>query len=159
MPAAIASSRFQSTSTPPSVDAKSKAQSLLDSLPGSTLVSKTAILSSAAAMSIWAISNELYIVNEETIVAISLLTVFAAIGKFGGPLYKEWADAQVGRIRDVLNSARADHTQAVKDRIESVSQMGTVVEVTRDLFAVSKVRVLFYSILCYVGDGDESDLL
>lgn len=133
------------------MDAKSKAQSLLDSLPGSTLVSKTAILSSAAAVSIWAISNELYIVNEETIVAISLLTVFAAIGKFGGPLYKEWADTQVGRIRDVLNSARADHTQAVKDRIDSVSQMGTVVEVTRDLFAVSKVRVLFCSsLLCSV---------
>lgn len=83
--------------------------------------------------------------------AISLLTVFAAIGKFGGPLYKEWADTQVGRIRDVLNSARADHTQAVKDRIDSVSQMGTVVEVTRDLFAVSKVRVLSRSaLLCVV---------
>lgn len=65
--------------------------------------------------------------------------MFAAIGKYGGPLYKEWADGQVGKIRDILNSARADHTQAVKDRIENVSQMGAVVEVTKDLFAVSKV--------------------
>lgn len=69
--------------------------------------------------------------------------MFAAIGKFGGPLYKEWADTQVSKIRDILNSARADHTQAVKDRIENVSQMATVVEVTRDLFAVSKVRSSF----------------
>lgn len=71
--------------------------------------------------------------------------MFAAIGKFGGPLYKEWADTQVNKIRDILNSARADHTQAVKDRIENVSQMATVVEVTRDLFAVSKVRGLLFS--------------
>lgn len=72
--------------------------------------------------------------------AFCLLSVFVVIGKYGGPAYKEWADAQVSKIRDILNSARADHTQAVKDRIESVSQMGTVVEVTKDLFAVSKVR-------------------
>lgn len=107
-------------------------------------MSKTAILSSAAGLSIWAISSELYVVNEESIVAFSLLTVFVAIAKYGGPLYKQWADTHVARIRDVLNSARADHTQAVKDRIESVSQMSTVVEVTRDLFAVSKVRVFFF---------------
>ncbi|KAL0632500.1 atp4 subunit B of the stator stalk of mitochondrial F1F0 ATP synthase [Maublancomyces gigas] len=138
---ALTTARFQSTSTSTPTttpDPKSRAQSILDSLPGSSLVSKTAILSSAAGVSIWAISNELYIVNEESIVALSLLSVFAAIGKFGGPLYKEWADTQVNKIRDILNSARADHTQAVKDRIENVSQMATVVEVTRDLFAVSK---------------------
>lgn len=69
--------------------------------------------------------------------------MFVAIAKYGGPLYKGWADAHVARIRDVLNSAREDHTQAVKDRIESVGQMATVVEVTRDLFAVSKVRAFF----------------
>ncbi|KAI5846356.1 hypothetical protein DFP73DRAFT_386764 [Morchella snyderi] len=130
--------RFQSTTPPAPVDPKSKAQSLLDSLPGSSLISKTAILSSAAGASIWAISNELYVVNEETIVAFCLLSVFTAIAKYGGPLYKEWADTQVAKIRGILNSAREDHTKAVKDRIESVGQMGTVVEVTRDLFAVSK---------------------
>lgn len=99
-------------------------------------------MSSAAGASIWAISNELYVVNEETIVAIALISVFTAVAKYGGPLYKEWAETQVAKIRDVLNGARADHTQAVKDRIESVGQMGTVVEVTKDLFAVSKVRIL-----------------
>lgn len=142
----LTAARFQSTSTTPATtpDPKTKAQSLLDSLPGNSLVSKTAILSSAAGLSIWAISSELYVVNEETIVAFSLLTVFVAIAKYGGPLYKEWADTHVARIRDVLNSARDDHTQAVKDRIENVSQMGTVVEVTRDLFAVSKVCVFFF---------------
>lgn len=83
--------------------------------------------------------------------------MFTAIAKYGGPLYKEWADTQVGKIRDILNSARADHTQAVKDRIESVGQMGTVVEVTKDLFAVSKVRwkyIYIYIRGWFVGCGN-----
>lgn len=54
-------------------------------------------------------------------------------------MYNEWATAQNQKIRDILNSARADHTQAVKERIDSVRQLGSVVEVTKDLFAVSKV--------------------
>ncbi|RYP73732.1 hypothetical protein DL771_003445 [Monosporascus sp. 5C6A] len=119
-------------------DPKTKAQSIIDSLPGSSLVSKTAILSSAAGLSIYAISNEYYVVNEETVVAFCLLSVWGALIKYGGPLYKEWAQAQNERIKNILNSARADHTQAVKDRIENVQQMGGVVDVTKALFAVSK---------------------
>lgn len=136
---ATAQLRFQSTapSLPPS-DPKTRAQSILDSLPGSSLASKAAILSAGAGVSIAAIANEIYVVNEETIVAFSLLSVFWAVGKYGGPMYSEWATAQVNKIRDILNSARADHTRAVQERIESVSQLGTVVDVTKDLFAVSK---------------------
>jgi F-type H+-transporting ATPase subunit b len=116
-----------------------KAQSLIDALPGNSLISKTAILSTTAALSIAAISNELYVVNEETIVAISLGSVFYAIGAYGGPAYAEWANAQVNKIKDILNSARADHTKAVQERIESVSQLSDVVNITKSLFAVSKV--------------------
>lgn len=119
-------------------DPKTKAQSIIDALPGSSLVSKTAILSSAAGLSIYAISNEYYVVNEETVVAFCLLSVWGALIKYGGPVYKEWAQAQNEKIKNILNSARADHTQAVKDRIENVQQMGGVVDVTKALFAVSK---------------------
>ncbi|RYP23942.1 hypothetical protein DL765_000828 [Monosporascus sp. GIB2] len=119
-------------------DPKTKAQSIIDALPGSSLVSKTAILSSAAGLSIYAISNEYYVVNEETVVAFCLLSVWGALIKYGGPLYKEWAQAQNEKIKNILNSARADHTQAVKDRIENVQQMGGVVDITKALFAVSK---------------------
>jgi F-type H+-transporting ATPase subunit b len=40
----------------------------------------------------------------------------------------------------VLDGARAEHTQAVKDRIDTVGQMKDVVSLTEGLFAVSKVR-------------------
>ncbi|KAI9846497.1 MAG: atp4 subunit B of the stator stalk of mitochondrial F1F0 ATP synthase [Sclerophora amabilis] len=122
----------------PSEDPKKKAQSILDALPGSSLVSKTAILSAGAGLSIAAISNELYVFNEESIVALSLLSIFYAVGKYGGPLYKEWADGQVAKIKGILNAARQDHTQAVKQRIESVKDLGGVIDVTKQLFEVSK---------------------
>lgn len=53
--------------------------------------------------------------------------------------YREWAEGHIQRIKGVLEGARAEHTQAVKDRINSVGQMKDVVSLTQALFAVSKV--------------------
>jgi len=100
-----------------------------------------------------AISNELYVVNDESLVAFCLLSVFWAVGKYGGPAYAEWASAQSQKIKDILNSARADHTQAVRERIDSVSQLGTVVDITKDLFAVSKVRTTRLNLWIVMGNG------
>lgn len=77
--------------------------------------------------------------NEETIVAICLLAVWGGLIKYGGPGYKEWAESQNEKIKNILNSARADHTEAVKGRIEDVRQMTGVVDITKALFEVSKV--------------------
>jgi hypothetical protein len=55
--------------------------------------------------------------------------------------YKEWAENHIARIKGVLDGARAEHTQAVKDRIDAVGQMKDVVSLTEGLFAISKVRV------------------
>jgi len=77
--------------------------------------------------------------NEETVVAFCLLAVWGGIIKYGGPAYKEWAESQNEKIKNILNSARADHTEAVKTRIEDVKQMGGVIDITKTLFEVSKV--------------------
>jgi F-type H+-transporting ATPase subunit b len=132
----------RSASNVPAEDPKKKAQSILDSLPGNSLISKTAILSSGAGVAIYALSNEYYVVNEESIVAFCLLSVFWAVGKYGGPMYKEWADGQVNKIKGILNAAREDHTTAVKSRIENVQKMSSVVDITKTLFEVSKVWYL-----------------
>ncbi|KAI9374378.1 hypothetical protein BJX61DRAFT_540826 [Aspergillus egyptiacus] len=136
--AAINLSATRFASNVPTEDPKQKAQSILDSLPGNSLVSKTAILSATAGLSIAAISNELYVMNEETVAAFCLLSVFTAVAKYGGPAYKEWADGQVKKHTDILNAARADHTNAVKQRMENVKELSGVVELTKQLFAVSK---------------------
>ncbi|KAI9756169.1 MAG: atp4 subunit B of the stator stalk of mitochondrial F1F0 ATP synthase [Chaenotheca gracillima] len=131
-------SSHRAASGVPAEEPKKKAQSLIDALPGNSVVSKTAILSAGAGVSIAAISNELYVLNEESIVALSLLSVFFAVGKYGGPMYKEWADGQVSKIKNILNAARQDHTHAVQQRIESVKDLGGVIDFTKQLFEVSK---------------------
>ncbi|MBE3043339.1 hypothetical protein IMZ48_12370 [Candidatus Bathyarchaeota archaeon] len=141
--ASIAAARNNSSNVP-TEDPKKKAQSIIDSLPGNSLLSKTAILSSAAGMSVYAISNEYYIMNEESVVAFCLIAVWTAVIKYGGPAYSGWADAQNDKIKNILNQARLDHTEAVKTRIEDVQQMSGVVDVTKGLFAVSKVRFRTY---------------
>ncbi|KAI9779997.1 MAG: atp4 subunit B of the stator stalk of mitochondrial F1F0 ATP synthase [Peltula sp. TS41687] len=122
----------------PTEEPKQKAQAIIDSLPGGHYVPKTALLAAGAGLSMFAISNELYVVNEESIVALSLLTVFWAIGKYGGPVYKEWADGQIARQKAILNGARQNHTDAVRHRIQGVKELGGVVDITKQLFEVSK---------------------
>jgi F-type H+-transporting ATPase subunit b len=46
----------------------------------------------------------------------------------------------VEKISGILNAARQDHTTAVKSRIESVQDLGGVIDITKTLFEVSKVR-------------------
>ncbi|GAO19854.1 uncharacterized protein UV8b_02054 [Ustilaginoidea virens] len=138
LPALSAVAAARHASNVPAEEPKKKAQSIIDSLPGSSLLSKTAFLSSAAGLSIYAISNEYYVMNEETVVAICLLAVWGGLIKYGGPGYKEWAESQNQKIKNILYSARADHTEAVKGRINDVKQMTGVVDITKALFEVSK---------------------
>ena len=42
------------------------------------------------------------------------------------------------RIKSILDSARAEHTQAVRSRIDQVSEMKDVVDITKALFELSK---------------------
>lgn len=55
--------------------------------------------------------------------------------------YKEWADGQIAKVKDILEKSRSNHTQSVKDRISSVEQMKDVVSLTESLFTLSKVII------------------
>jgi F-type H+-transporting ATPase subunit b len=126
----------------PQEDPKKKAQSLMEAIPvpGNSPLTKAAILSAGAGLSVAAISNELYVVNEESIVALSLLTIFWAVAKYAGPAWGDYAQQQADKISGILNAARADHTSAVKSRIQSVQDLGGVIDITKTLFEVSKAR-------------------
>lgn len=141
-PAFSTSTARQNTPTPqvPQKEPKEVAKSVLDSLPGDSLASKIGILSAGTGLSVAAISNELYVVNEESIVFFSLLTIYYGVYNYVGPMYKEFADNYSNKIKNILNAAREDHTNAVKSRISSVSDLGGVIQTTKDLFAVSKAR-------------------
>jgi len=118
-------------------------------LPGNSIASKTAILSAGAGLSIAAISNELYVVNEESIVFLSLLTIYWGVYTYAGPMYRDWAKGQEDKVKGILNSARADHENAVKARIDNVKDLSGVIDITKDLFAVSKVNYFAACTYCW----------
>ncbi|SCU91798.1 LAMI_0E07316g1_1 [Lachancea mirantina] len=128
-------------STPAPQDPKSKATSILDALPGNNFLSKTGILATSTAAAIYAISNELYVINDETILLGTFTGFGIIVAKFLAPAYKDFADARVKQVSDVLNASRTRHVDAVKQRIESVSELQNVSETTKVLFDVSKETV------------------
>lgn len=116
------------------------AKSILDSLPGNGVAAKVAYLSAGAGLSIAAISNEILVINEEAIVAFALLTTYWGVATYAGPMYVEFAKSQRDKHLNILNSAKENHKDAVKSRIENVKDLSQVIEVTKNLFEVSKVR-------------------
>lgn len=70
---------------------------------------------------------------------VATFSVFWGLFKYGGPMYSEWANGQIDKVKGILNAAREDHTSAVKKRIDNVKQLGSVIEVTKNLFDLSKV--------------------
>ncbi|KAF9543956.1 atp4 subunit B of the stator stalk of mitochondrial F1F0 ATP synthase [Mortierella hygrophila] len=126
------------TSDEKSVSPDSKAQSILDALPGNSLISKTGVVTAFAGLSTYLISQELYIFNEETLVLLAFAATFGGIVKSARAPFNEWADGHINKIRSVLEKARADHKVAVAERIDQVGQMKDVVEVTQALYALSK---------------------
>ncbi|QEU61218.1 Atp4 [Kluyveromyces lactis] len=137
--APIAAVRYMSTPAPQ--DPKAKASSILDALPGNTALSKTGILATSAAAAVYAISNQLYVLNEETILVATFTGVVLAGIKFLAPAYNEFAENRVKQVSSILNSSRTKHVDAVKERIESVSELKNVSDTTKVLFDVSKETV------------------
>ncbi len=112
---------------------------MIDALPGGSLVSKTAILSASASIAAYLISNEYYIVNEETVVMVASLSTFWAIYHFLGPKFTEWAYGHINRHFQILVDAQQKHIEDINVRLEDVKKMRNVVDITKGLFAVSKV--------------------
>ncbi|KAF9479568.1 ATP synthase [Pholiota conissans] len=135
LPQSFHARSMATTPTPPS----ERASEIIEKLPSSpSLITKTgtALLGVGAAAA--AISQELYVVNEETIVLVASIIVFTYIGKVIREPYSQWAEGHIQRIKKILNDARAEHTGAVQERIDSVAQMKDVVSITKGLFALSK---------------------
>lgn len=54
-------------------------------------------------------------------------------------MYTEWAQGQISKLKGILNAAKEDHKGAVRKRLDNVKQLGSVVDITKQLFEVSKV--------------------
>ncbi|KWU45855.1 ATP synthase F0 sector subunit 4 [Rhodotorula sp. JG-1b] len=136
-PRVLAPVRYQSTSQPAPA---AKASALIDALPGNSLVSKTGIVTLTAATTAAAISNELFVLNEEVVILGSFAIFLGYVSSLVREPYREWADGQIQKVKDILNTSRAAHTSAVQERIDSVAELKDVEGLTKSLFAISKVR-------------------
>ncbi|KAK4049574.1 atp4 subunit B of the stator stalk of mitochondrial F1F0 ATP synthase [Microbotryomycetes sp. JL201] len=125
--------RFQST-TPPAA----KAASLLDALPGNSLVSKTGSAVLATALTGAAISSELFVLNEEVVILGSFVIFVGYVSTLVRGSYTDWANGQIQKTKDILNAARSEHTSAVQERIDTVGEMKDVESLTKSLFELSK---------------------
>ncbi|KII86037.1 hypothetical protein PLICRDRAFT_178330 [Plicaturopsis crispa FD-325 SS-3] len=136
VPRAVIHARTMATNpTPPS----ERASEILEKVPSSpNLITKTGSVVLGTGLVATAISQELYVLNEESIIAIGTFILFGYIAKVAREPYRDWAEGQIQKIKGILDSSRAEHTQAVKDRIASVEQMKDVVSLTKGLFALSK---------------------
>jgi len=54
-------------------------------------------------------------------------------------MYNDWAGNTIEKFKEILNSARRGHADSVRTRIEDVKPLSNVVEITKQLFEVSKV--------------------
>ncbi|KAH9893593.1 ATP synthase [Cubamyces lactineus] len=125
-----------SSSKPPP---EQRAAEIINNLPSSpNLVTKTGSVILGTGLLATAISQELYVVNEETVIAAGFFILISFIYKAVKEPYRDWAEGHINRIKDILNASRSEHTQVVKDRIQSVEQMKDVVSITEGLFALSK---------------------
>ncbi|EJD08560.1 uncharacterized protein FOMMEDRAFT_71961 [Fomitiporia mediterranea MF3/22] len=115
-----------------------RASAIINSVPSTSLATKTGTVILGTGLTAAAISQELYVVNEETVILVGTAILFTYIAKVMREPYKNWAEGHINRIRDILNGARTEHTEAVKARIDSVAQMKDVATITEGLFALSK---------------------
>ncbi|KAF9258048.1 ATP synthase, partial [Marasmius fiardii PR-910] len=126
-----------SSSNPPPPE--QRASEIIEKLPSSpNLITKTGTALLGTGLAAAAISQELYVMNEETVLLVGTAIFLTYFAKVVREPYSNWAQGQIDKIKGVLNGARAEHTQAVKGRIDSVAQMKDVVSLTQSLFALSK---------------------
>ncbi|KAH8929677.1 hypothetical protein BT69DRAFT_1211276, partial [Atractiella rhizophila] len=119
-------------------DPKVKAASIIDSLPGNSIVTKTGWITLGTGVTAAALSQELIVLNSEFVILGSFVAFIAYLSTLVRTPYREWADANINKIKDILNSSRAEHTSAVRERIDSVKELQDVEEVTKALFALSE---------------------
>jgi hypothetical protein len=76
-------------------DPKAKANAFLDALPGNSAISKTGWVTLAASLGGYAVSNELYVVNEESVILAGFVIMVGYLSTVIKEPYKQWADSVI----------------------------------------------------------------
>ncbi|KAI8977987.1 hypothetical protein BDB01DRAFT_747208 [Pilobolus umbonatus] len=120
------------------VEPKEKANSIIDSLPGNSILSKTGFLTLGTGFATFLISKEIYVFNEESLVLLTSGALLALMLKYLKEPYNSMAGEHINRIKSILIQAREDHKSAVSERMNEVGEMKDLVDVTKALFELSR---------------------
>ncbi|KAI8343546.1 hypothetical protein BC941DRAFT_508967 [Chlamydoabsidia padenii] len=134
----VSTVRSYSAQQPTQQDPKQKANSIIDSLPGNSIVSKTGYITLGTGLATFLISKEVYVFNEETLVLVGAGGLLFGLLKYLREPFTAMGNEHINRIKTVLNQAREDHKSTVQERIDQVGQMKDLVDVTKALFDISR---------------------
>ena len=78
-----------------------KATSIINSVPSTSLFTKTGGVLLGTGLTAAAISSELYVANEETVLAVGFFVILAAVASSIGAPYNSWANGHIEVRRGV----------------------------------------------------------
>ncbi|KAI8873665.1 hypothetical protein GQ42DRAFT_160402 [Ramicandelaber brevisporus] len=138
----VAGARFMSSTTEPANkpdDAPRKeALSIIDSLPGNSLISKAGILSGGVAAASLAISKEIYVMNEEFVVLCSFIGLCIVVSKAAKEPFRNLIASHREAIRTAFVQARAGHKETVQSRLDEMSELKDLAAINKDLFEMAQ---------------------
>ncbi|KAJ1652955.1 atp4 subunit B of the stator stalk of mitochondrial F1F0 ATP synthase [Dispira simplex] len=117
---------------------RKKALSIIDALPGNSLLSKTGFLTVGTSLATYTVSKEIYVANEETIALVAFAGLVTLLYRIAREPYNEFAQGYINNMINIFREARQEHKGAVKTHIDQVAELKDIVDVTKNMFAMSK---------------------
>ncbi|KAJ1547724.1 atp4 subunit B of the stator stalk of mitochondrial F1F0 ATP synthase [Cladochytrium tenue] len=117
------------------------AAALINMFPGQTLTQKASSVVLASSVAAWLISKEIYVIDGEFFEVLALFGAYYLWYIGGKDGVKEFFNERQDTIRRVLNEAREQHKEVVKERMAHISSLENVVDTTKGLFELSKSMV------------------
>lgn len=119
-------------------DPKETASALINIFPGEGVVAKSGSILLTAAIAAYFVSKEVYIVDAEF---YEMLAIFGAyyiwyLGGRDGAI--DYFNERKATMKKILENARQDHKAVVQERIQHISKLSDVVDVTKGLYDMAK---------------------
>ncbi|KAJ3092732.1 NADPH-dependent diflavin oxidoreductase 1 [Quaeritorhiza haematococci] len=117
---------------------KEVATSLINMFPGDSLVAKSGSVLVASSIAAFLISKEIYIVDAEFFEMFCIFGAYYLWYRGGKDGMIEYFNDRKSTVQKVLTQAREDHKAVVKERMEHIGKMSDIVDVTNNLYEMSK---------------------
>ena len=115
-----------------------KADQILSAFPSNNIIRNTTSLTLLASASAFAISKELYVINDESVLLASFAICIGALYKQLKPTFDQTADNYANNMKKILTDARGQHAKMVQEQIDDSGKLSDITTETKKLFQLSK---------------------